>query len=416
MKLQWLGVLLLVGLFSACSGVTPSTNGEIESLAYVPLGGALDKSLVEDAIVPAVALFNNNPVVAWQESDPVFAYNAFVKKWNGASWTNLPALDKEFENSAGSQSIAFSGGGTLYAAWNEFNYFDSSGNPVNTGHEVFVSRWNGSSWLAVGAALDTALNRDAIHASLALNNSGQPIVAWQECATASVSGVACTNYNIRVKRWSGSNWVSLGSTLDKVLSQSATEVSLAIDNTGFPVVTWQEGRGLAQDIIVKRWNGSSWALLGTLDVNLAEEALTPSLVIDKANRPVVAWQESDPVNAYNLFVKRFQNGTWVRLGSVVDRVLSESTGSPSLAINSEGNPVVAFDEFVSPNFHNVYVRKWNGSSWQDVGSVLDNLPANNAIWPSLALTSLNKPIVAWQECNSAWPCTANNNVYVKRLQ
>jgi hypothetical protein len=418
MKLQWLGFLLLVMVLAACSTSTPEVNADLDSLAYVPLGGALDSSLVEDAINTSIVVDGTNkPYVAWQESDPIFAYNNNVRYWNGSSWLSLGSTDRDFENSAGQPSLAFNKAiNRVYVAWNEYDYFDAFGNDPLTRHNIYVSFWNGGSWTPLGGALDRQIGRNTASPSLALSASGTPYVAWNECFSASVPWDNCLNYNIYVKRWTGSSWVNVGNALDKVVTNNATEPSLAIGSDGLPVVAWQEGSGVATDIVVKKWNGSIWTTLSSaLDVNLGEQALTPSLVIDKLNRPVVAWQESDPVNAYNLFVKRF-SGSWVQLGTVVDRTLSDSTGSPSVVINTAGNPVVSFTEFVSPNFHNIYVRRWVPSTgtWANVGGALDNIVTHNAIWSSLALTSLNKPIVAWQECD--WPCTSNNNVYVKQLQ
>ena len=414
-------LIALVVFLAACSTSTPEVTDDLEAQAYVPLGGALDASLAEEAIVPSIVVDNfNRPFVAWQESSQFNAYNNNVRYWNGSTWISLGSTDRDIENSAGGPSLAFNKSiGRLYVAWNEYDYFDAFGNDPLTMHNIYVSYWNGSVWVSLGGALDRQIGRNTLTPALALNALGTPYVAWDECATVVIPWDACTNYNIFVKRWNGSSWVNVGNALDRVLSNNANEPSIAIGSDGLPVVTWHEDSGLATDVVVKKWNGSAWTTLSSaLDISLAEQAVAPIVAIDNLNRPVVAWTESSPANAYNLFVKRFQGGTWVQLGTVVDRTLSDSTGSGSMVINSAGNPVIAFNEFVSPNFHNVYVRRWVPSTgtWANVGGALDNTLVQNAIWPSLALTSTNKPIVAWQECDGAWPCTSNNHVFVKQLQ
>lgn len=419
MKLNWFAFALLVVLLAACSTATPDVTGEMEAQAYVPLGGALDSSLAEDAVNTSIVVDNSNfPIVAWQESSIFDAYNNNVASWSGSAWVSLGSTDRDIENSAGQPSLAVNRAiGRVYVAWNEYDYFDAFDNDPLTRHNVYVSYWNGSSWIPLGGALDRQIGRNTSSPSLALNASDTPYVAWAECYSASVPWDNCPNYHIFVKRWNGSSWVNVGNALDKVLSNNATEPSIAIGSDGFPVVAWQEGSGVATDVVVKKWNGSTWTTLSSaLDVSLAEQALTPSLTIDNLNRPVVAWQESDPVNAYNLFVKRYDGTTWVQLGTVVDRTLSDSTGSPSVVINTLGHPVVSFNEFIGTQ-HNVFVRRWSGSSWLNVGNTLDVTPSRDAIWSSIALTSANKPIVAWQECtDTTWPCTSNYNVYVKQLQ
>jgi hypothetical protein len=428
----WFALALLVVLLAACSTATPDVAGDIEAQAYVPLGGALDSSLLEDAVNTSVVVNEfDQAIVAWQESSPFNAYNNNVKQWNGSAWVSLGSTDRELINSAGQPSLAYSNRDRrVYAAFNEYDYFDASGNPNTNSvfHNIYVSFWNGSSWGGLGGALDRQVSRNTTSPSLALNpaDNFHPVVAWQECATVVVPWDACTNYNIFVKTWDGQFWQNLGNTLDKVVSNNATEPSIAIGSDGLPVVAWQENGGAsgiyppdqATDIIVKKWNGFSWVQLGTaLDVDPNEIALVPVIAIDKQNRPVVVWQQTSPFT-YTTYAKRWNGVSWDQLGGALDRNINNSAGSPSIVMNSLGNPVVSFNEFVGTQ-HNVYVKRWvpSTASWANVGGILDVSSSRDAIISSIGLTSTNKPIVAWQECtDTTWPCSSNANVYVKQLQ
>ena len=424
MKLQWLGFLLLVILLAACSSATPDVNAELESLGYVGLGGALDSSLAEDAVNTALLADGFGGLyVAWQESSPFNAYNNNVKYWNGVTWASLGSTDRSLVNSAGLPALAFDKAlNRVYVAWNEYDY---AADPTNF-HNVYVSYWENGLWKPLGGALDRQIGRNAGVRSLALNASGTPFVVFQECFSASVPWETCPNNNVYVRRWNGSTWVNVGGALDTSVTNNATEAAIAIGGDGLPVVTWQENGGAsgiyppseATDIIVKKWNGFSWVRLGgALEVDPNEIALVPVVAVDKQNRPVVAWQQTSPFT-YTVYAKRWNGVSWDQLGGALDRNINNSAGSPSIVMNSAGNPVVSFNEFVNTQ-HNVYVKRWvpSSASWANVGGTLDVSSSRDAIVSSVALTSTNKPIVAWQECtDTTWPCTSNNNVYVKQFQ
>ena len=122
--------------------------------------------------------------------------------------------------------------------------------------------------------------------SLALDSSGNPVVSWYELDNDTASS------NIYVKRWNGSSWVQLGTFLDVNINQNAQSPSLALDGSGNPVVSWYEFEGTSgsENIYVKRWDGSSWVQLGSfLDVNVNQGAYNSSLALDSSGNPVVSW-------------------------------------------------------------------------------------------------------------------------------
>ena len=110
-----------------------------------------------------------------------------------------------------------------------------------------------------------------------------------------------------------SAFIRLGGALDFFLTHqvdTASGISLAVDSAGNPVVAWSEWDGqLSKDIYVKRWNGTAWQLVGTtfLDVNVGQDAFSPSLTLDSSGNPIVAWCEGDGASS-NVYVKRW-NGS-----------------------------------------------------------------------------------------------------------
>jgi hypothetical protein len=268
--------------------------------------------------------------------------------------------------------------------------------PSGTEQRVYVKRNDGVSWLPLGGGpVNININLNASNPSVALDSSGNPAVAWDECFTS-----FCTDKDIYVKRWNGTSWVQLGSFLDFDSFRLSTNPSLALDSSGNPVVSWQESDGTSSNIYVKRWNGSAWVLVGTtfLDVNTNRDASKPSLALDSSGNPVIAWHEHDGTST-KIYVKKYITNSWQDMGGMLDVAGGQSATNSSIARKSNNNPVVAWDETDSNNgSRNVYVKEWNGTNWIRRGGTLDKVLGADAENPSVATRATGANIhVAWQE-------------------
>jgi hypothetical protein len=203
--------------------------------------GFLDANANRNASDPSLVLDSGgNPAVAWSESDGTSS-NVYVKRWNGSGWTSVgdDFLDVNTDRDAFDPSLVLDSSGNPVVAWDE-----SDANSYN----AYVKRWNGTAWVLVGDGfLDVNTNRDASVPSLKLDLRGNPVVAWDESDG--------TSNNIYVKRWNGTVWVAVGSgPLDVSLNQSARYPSLALDASGNPAVAWRESDGTSTNIYLKRFS------------------------------------------------------------------------------------------------------------------------------------------------------------------
>jgi len=87
---------------------------------------------------------------------------------------------------------------------------------------------------------------------------------------------------------------------------NASSPSLALDAGGNPWVAWSESDGSAGNIYVRRWDGGCWrAVGGALSAEPGStNAFNPSLVLDSAGRPWIAWDEWDG-SASNIYLQRY---------------------------------------------------------------------------------------------------------------
>jgi methionine-rich copper-binding protein CopC len=281
---------------------------------------------------------------------------------------------------------------------------------LNAGN-LFVKSWNGTAWQQLGEEFDVSQSVYAPNIELF---NGQPVVAFQEGKKLSETQNE-PNGNILVYRWTGSAWEALGQV--DVPERDAAAPSLAVANDGTLTIAYFEFDGVSSNVLVKRWAGSSWQPLGdVLDINPDRNAVFPSLVIDDSGNAVVAWYEDRAGDlSRNIYVKQWNGTAWEQLGTSLNINQKERADTFSLAVDANRQPVIAFSEFDNVGgSNNVYVRRWNGVDWQQVGMVVDNVAAQRAIYPSIAVDAANQISVAWYEalCQSVNPCNENDSVYL----
>ena len=334
--------------------------------------------------------------MAWSELEGPSPFtrtrNIYVKRFDGTNWVNV-------------------GGGELSSdAFSQFRKsrlaLDSSGNPVVAWHEgdgisenIYAERWDGTNWVYLGTTLDANNNQNAHNPSLALDSSGNPVVSWYESDG--------TSTNIYVKQWNGSSWVLVGSNpLDTSLGNNGYNPSLSLVN-GSLAVAWQEGSVSFGSLYVKKYITNAWQDMGgLLDVNGGQSAVNSVITKKSSNLPVVAWDEVDGGNgSRNVYVKEWTGSNWNKLGTTnngaLDRTLGNDAENPSIAMRTDNKPTVAFQEN-----NNVYVRRWTGTAWTNVSNLaLDSVLANDALTPSIALDTTNLPVVAYAE---------NGNILIKK--
>jgi hypothetical protein len=143
---------------------------------------------------------------------------------------------------------------------------------------------------------------------------------------------------------------------------------VAVDAAGHPIVAWHDNTAGNYRIYLRRWNGSMWEELGGSATahGISETrgaAARASLALDRLGHPVVAWDDNQTGN-YEIKLKRWTGARWTEWeGSSGLGGLSDTPGYssyPSLALDADGNPVVAWQDKSSGTFE-IMLRRWHAS-------------------------------------------------------
>jgi hypothetical protein len=194
--------------------------------------------------------------------------------------------------------------------------------------------------------------------------------------------------DVTVRTWDGVQWVQLGGAVDLDPGNNVFPRGIVIGGDGNPIVNWIEDA----DMVVARWGGTDWAQMGDiLDVVPGANAFTGSMAADADGVPFVAWQELGATNI--VYVKYWDGAAWQSLGTALNVNPAQNAYDPEISVDSDGNAVAFFQE--NPGAKGV-VRRWSVSTWDTVGTPIDNFGGENTTLRGLA-AGAGPPVVALTE-------------------
>ncbi len=305
---------------------------------WVDVGGVLNVDSTHSASQPSLAFVLNRPYVAFQEingsqTDPTYLLH--VRSFDGTNWgtaggvlnvSSTPVRD------ATEADIASMGNGVAttafrpWVAWTEWN-------GVQGDFRIHVKEFDGNStWTEKGTSPSTPL-RQANAPSLAQTTSGisqfTPYLAWSELdANAGPPFVA----NVYVSRFNfgGAGFWEAPTQIVVNPGRSASGPALATVSNAIHIA-WVESDGSHYQVRVKRFDGQNFnSLGGSLNVDPTADAGSPSIA-DVGGVPYVTWSEFDAQFHSKVYVKRFDGTNWVLVGKPLSIDPAKSAFSPSLA-------------------------------------------------------------------------------------
>jgi hypothetical protein len=247
-----------IGAGTLGAGTWPNGAGEddYESLAFAPDG---------------------TPYIAY--SDHANSNNTTVMKFDGTNWVTVGAPGFGTGSSSGFQSLAFAPDGAPWVARDDC----SNG----TGCEPEVSRFNGSSWAAVGAPNPGGAG---VFTALVFAPNGTPFLAYEMSAGGVFYGFA--------KKYDGTNWVSVGTAFSSNV-WSDSSLAFAPDSTLY--IAFRDA-GVGTKETVEKFDGTSWVTVGTPTISVNQTYNNNFLAIAPDGSPYLAM--ADSANGYKATVMK----------------------------------------------------------------------------------------------------------------
>lgn len=242
----------------------PQTNQlyvkQLVSSQWVQLGPMLNVSTVSTRVFSHAGVADGLglPWMVWTEevdtgtgSTGLFTVTTppqlFVAHWNGTTWTKSASLNVLAANWADGVAVAFANN-LLYVGWTEKTI---AGNPL-----LRVASYNGTTLTILGGS---PINRDQTNGwpfrpQLAADLAGNITACWVEQQNLNQPA------RVYCSRWNGSTWTAMGSTPNAdPVNGSAQHVALTVINGTTPILAWGElSPGNLRQARAAQWNGSDW--------------------------------------------------------------------------------------------------------------------------------------------------------------
>ena len=276
---------------------------------------------------------------------------AGIAKWDGSSWTSLGS-EAAVDGTVNAMIVHDDGSGPALFVGGRF---DTAGGVVVNN----VAKWNGSTWSALGAGTSGVFGEEVFALAVFDDGGGPALYAGGEFTNAGSAAA------LRVAKWDGSAWTTLGPGLR---GGPRVDALMVYDDGSGPALLAGGLFGLAGDLPVTniaRWNGSSWAALGS-GVSSGVNALA---VYDDGS--------GSALYAGGLFgiaggmqanrIAKWNGSSWATLGSGVDDTVL------SLAVHDDGGGSALYAGGVFRNAGGGSangIARWDGASWQALSSGL----------------------------------------------
>jgi hypothetical protein len=322
-----------------------------------------------------------------------------------------------FANFREATTIALDSNGFPNVVWND--------NPDTK--EVFFSRWDGSQWVKMDGTpgsdnLSNSLAPSSHSPSIALDASDRPHVAWME----DQFGVP-ELFDIYHLSWNGTAWAGMAGPGPDNVSSSAAEPNISnvdpqikVDSLGTPHIAWASNAIAGSwELFYSSWTGTAWdGLLGSGPDNVSNQTIGASPIInfelDGLGRPVFSW-----FGFTDVFFSRWNGTAYVMADGVTPGAdgVGAATGTPTvpsdptLALDSDGQPYVAFTFSTAPSGRgssriDAYMTRWDTTlgAWAKVNRTtptagfdnVTNLSAGqNATRPSLQIDGQDNPALSF---------------------
>ena len=209
-----------------------------------------------------------------------------------------------------------------------------------------------------------------VGSSIVLDNLGQPWISYSNVTDS-------PDNHLKVAHFTGTTWET--STVDPT---GDTATAIAIDNTGAPVIAYQDS--VTSCLQYAKLVDTTWQI-ETVDPDCLY-SIGIALVIDATGEPHIAYfDRSDTFNSVLKYAVHSDLGWSIEI--VSEKCSSSGSAIASLQLNSAGTPYISY---YNEDSNSLVCTKKVGDTWSETSIV-----SGDAEYPSLRINKADNPCVSY---------------------
>ncbi|HET8955677.1 MAG TPA: S8 family serine peptidase [Solirubrobacterales bacterium] len=308
------------------------------------------------------------------------AEKPYVARWNGTAWS-LQSAPSPAEGTAGEAMLGVSCASTTYCV------------AVGTAaKKPFAERWNGSEWSIQSVPNPSGATEAKLKGVSCTSSSACMAVGYFKGASGPFKALS--------ERWDGSIWAALSHPapvkegnvmLRSVACTSATSCLAVGGLDDEPLLPkWEQS-------IAESWNGSSWAIQSSLNVegkaltsfaSVACSAATACTAVGDSG-PAWAWEGSNGTAA---LVERWNGSAWSFQAAIAPNPETIYEFEDVSCPGATNCVAVGFDRYHEDGF----AQQWNGSAWKKIGGFPGEMKAISCPTGTWCMTIAKRETKGWK--------------------
>lgn len=337
-------------------------------------------------------------VVLWQQPDSIGTSRIYAARLSSGVWVEPASRSDAISDSgydATSPSVDMGPDGVAVAAW------------LQTGasglKRVYASVLSGGLW-GVPAAINPD-GADASNVTVAMDASGNAVVAWQQDDAGGTSRLYASTRSV------AGTWTHPSGITDSI-SSSASNASNphAAAAGGKAIVVWQQEDAAADMQIFKAEHTSgAWSLPAGLSDNLSPsgyDATLPRVAMASAQSAVIAWLQRDSSLLDRVYSAHLSGTTWSVPSGLTNALSPSGTAASNLrvAMGSTGNAVAIWQQPTSSGTSGIFGSVMRDWLWTDKPSSTSDAispSGTSASEPDVAMDSGARAVALWKQPNTS---------------
>ena len=291
-------------------------------------------------------------------------------------------------------SVAMDSSGNTIIAWEQED-FDGT-------NRIYIAEYRDGSWTFPSGVNDniSPAGDDAFNARVDMDDNGNAVVVWIQNDGS--------NDQIFRSEYRNGSWTHPSSVTDDHISfdgQDSFDAEVALDNNGNALIVWYQSDGSNNQVFRSEYRNGEWTDPTSLtDDHISidgQDAFDPEPALSESGTALITWAQNDGSND-QVFRSEYRNGEWTDPTSLTDDHISPDGADAfdtELVMDSSGNALIAWVQNDGSN-DQIFRSEYRNGEWTDPTSLTDDHispDGEDAYNVEIAMDDNGNALIVWEQ-------------------